>query len=1005
MIALLVAFLEASLLRPLGLVVAAWLMLRLFHVRHPASRHAVWTAVLVGMLLLPIVSVVVPRWTLAVLPSRPDLSQPVVTQPSTPPVERRDVAADAAAPAVTAEPSPDVAAPAFVWPALETLVLVGYLTGVFVMTLYRVMGWLLLRGVVARSRSTRLSCVRESVDIVAPVAVGILRPSVLLPDGWRHWNQRTKRAVLAHEFAHLRRGDTLVSGLGRFVTSVLWFHPAAWWVSRKTSELAELASDAVALQRVGDPASYSRVLLEFAKAVSSAGRRVTLPGLAIASGSRMNDRVDQVFEMSKGTMRRLTRPRVWLPVIGLPVMALLATVMLGAQGSPQTGGPKFEVVSIKPCPGIEVRPPGSGRGANPRAPQISPGYVHWGCVALAELIEQAYTGKNSHLLNTVALPGPDSPKRVRGGPSWVESERFTIEARVTGDTTDLTGAARFVMVRDAMMPALRAMIEDQFELKLHKATEQQSMYALAVAAGGINKDKMTTPVPGGCWEAVPGRGRGAPPGFEGKPVCGFAHGTRSRGNRRIEYSSLTLTDFARELSGLMGRFVIDQTNIAGKFDFAIEYAPDDNTPGDRPDPAREAERLAEMAAAGIPPDPKPDGPTIFKVLETLGLKLQPVKGPSEYLVIDHVARPKPSEPSFATTTPGKAGGAEVTASRVYETPDSGPAAIVQNAAGAGVPQQAAPLTAKFDVVSIKPCPGDGPPEGNRGTGGGSQISPGSARWNCVTIDWLIRAAYVDTVNPLLNNPSGGGADLTQLLRGAPSWIHADRFAIEAKAAGNVDRETMRGPMLRAMLEDRFGLKIHKATETAPMYVLTVAKTGLNKDKVKPTAAGECWAFVPGTPRTPPPGFEDKPACGNVHGMWSTVPDRSRPGDNRILEYTGARLGQPGFLSGMLDRPVLNQTGLNPDAMYTFVLEFTPDERTAGRFGEARGAARGGGPAPAGGTAPGSGLSIFKALETLGLKLELGKGPREYLVIDHIERPTPNGPEPVPPARATGAGVR
>src|SRR6185295_3666095 len=342
-------FLEASLLRPLGLVAVAWLLLRIFRVQHPASRHSVWTAVLVGMLVLPIVSVVGPRWTLRVLPAAPAVESRTAPEPPASSTTVEPVApAVAAADAVPVEPAPAT----FAWPSFEQLMVGLYLTGVCVLAVYRLMGWLLLRRVLARSRSLRPACLRESADVVTPVAVGVLRPSVILPADWRTWNVRTRRAVLAHEFAHLRRRDTLVAALSRFVTSVLWFHPAAWWVSGRISGLAELACDAVALERVGDPGGYSRVLVEFASAVNRSGRRVALPGLAIASGSRMNDRVDQVFEMSTGTMRRLARPRVWL-ACGIPVMCLVATVMIGARSPQQpetaaqvssTLAPKFDVV-------------------------------------------------------------------------------------------------------------------------------------------------------------------------------------------------------------------------------------------------------------------------------------------------------------------------------------------------------------------------------------------------------------------------------------------------------------------------------------------------------------------------------------------------------------------------------------------------------------------------------------------------------------------------------------
>jgi hypothetical protein len=72
------ALLTASLVRPLVLAAAAWLIVRVLKVRHPASRHAVWSAVLVGMLLLPVASVIAPQWKLPLLPRR---ESPVIQTP------------------------------------------------------------------------------------------------------------------------------------------------------------------------------------------------------------------------------------------------------------------------------------------------------------------------------------------------------------------------------------------------------------------------------------------------------------------------------------------------------------------------------------------------------------------------------------------------------------------------------------------------------------------------------------------------------------------------------------------------------------------------------------------------------------------------------------------------------------------------------------------------------------------------------------------------------------
>src|SRR5580704_11983893 len=77
-----IALLSASIVRPFVLAAAGWLTLRLFRVRHPASRHAVWTAVLAGMLLLPFASVLTPHRQAPVLPPKkvppPNYPPPVV---------------------------------------------------------------------------------------------------------------------------------------------------------------------------------------------------------------------------------------------------------------------------------------------------------------------------------------------------------------------------------------------------------------------------------------------------------------------------------------------------------------------------------------------------------------------------------------------------------------------------------------------------------------------------------------------------------------------------------------------------------------------------------------------------------------------------------------------------------------------------------------------------------------------------------------------------------------
>ena len=240
------------------------------------------------------------------------------------------------------------------------------------MAMYRMIGWVLLWRVESRSRPVRSGWLRESNDLLTPVAVGILRPRVILPAGWRMWDRQTRKAILAHEFAHVRRHDTLVSGLAQLVTCLFWFQPLAWWAARNVAQLAESACDAVALERVDDAAGYSRILLAFAADVQRAGHHVTLPGLAMAAGSGMEHRVNQVFELSNGRLRRMPRAGALLALMGLPVLAVAATLELAERTSDARPAP----VRQGPMP-VLLLDPQPQRKSGPDPQQIATPYLKW----------------------------------------------------------------------------------------------------------------------------------------------------------------------------------------------------------------------------------------------------------------------------------------------------------------------------------------------------------------------------------------------------------------------------------------------------------------------------------------------------------------------------------------------------------------------------------------------------------------------------------------------------
>ncbi len=285
--------------------------------------------------------------------------------------------------------------------------------------------------------------------------------------------------------------------------------------------------------------------------------------------------------------------------------------------------------------------------------------------------------------------------------------------------------------------------------------------------------------------------------------------------------------------------------------------------------------------------------------------------------------------------------------------------------------QTAAARPEFEVASIKPNPGC---EKNRGLGD-PPPSPGRLQISCITLQNLIQAAYGTLGN-------GSSPNVQQLpTSGGPDWIRTEFYSLAAKAEGAARVEVMVGPMLRALLEERFKLKVRRETREMAVYALTVGKSGL---KVQPLKEGSCTPLdVNHIPRPPAPG-EPMP---NICGSMTTRMNRG----TMTMEVRGVTMTQ--FcqrLSGLVDRPVIDKTATG--GKFDFHLEFTPDETTGGLGGRG-GRGEPGSPGDPGSAAPPvatAGPSIVAALqEKLGLKLVPEKGPVEYLAIDHVEKPAEN----------------
>jgi uncharacterized protein (TIGR03435 family) len=272
---------------------------------------------------------------------------------------------------------------------------------------------------------------------------------------------------------------------------------------------------------------------------------------------------------------------------------------------------------------------------------------------------------------------------------------------------------------------------------------------------------------------------------------------------------------------------------------------------------------------------------------------------------------------------------------------------VANAVMWAQPKRAAPAQPKFEVASVKRCAS---PSGGEGEGRGAPpASPDRLRITCWSLAALIRDAYVVFAGGHFN-----GNNYPTRIEQLPGWGNAELYTVEAKAEGTPGRDRMYGPMLQALLEERFALKIHSETRDEPAYALTVAKGGF---KLQPFQ-GSCIPLDPIHPQ----------------GARQDLCPRNPQDSPMSLDVFAWLLGN--FKPPILDAPVINKTGITGN--FHFNMEALL--KLARPPGGAPGSAPSDDPLFA---------SVFTAVRDLGLQLQAAKAPRQFLVVDHAERPSAN----------------
>lgn len=172
------------------------------------------------------------------------------------------------------------------------------------------------------SRPVRLY---KSVLVEVPTVIGWLRPVILVPVGaFTGLSQQQLEALLAHELAHIRRYDYFINLLQSVAETLLFYHPAVWWVSNRIRTEREHACDDLAVTVCGDALVYARALAELEGLRAGGAQRLALA----ATGGSLLARIRRLVATPS---RQEQRPSAWLAALVL-LVALSSTLMI-AQGA------------------------------------------------------------------------------------------------------------------------------------------------------------------------------------------------------------------------------------------------------------------------------------------------------------------------------------------------------------------------------------------------------------------------------------------------------------------------------------------------------------------------------------------------------------------------------------------------------------------------------------------------------------------------------------------------
>lgn len=198
---------------------------------------------------------------------------------------------------------------------------------------------------------------RESRDLDSPATIGWRRPLVILPNDWREWTDAERRVVLAHEIAHISRGDYLTGLLSQFSLALHFYHPLIHWLARRLRLEQELAADALGAEVAGGRETYLITLAQMAlrqddRAIAWAARPF------LPSRGAFLRRIEMLRDPRQFRSASLSRGR---QIVIVSCVAVLGLLFAGVRG------PVREIAAQSPQKPTQAAPSSSGDASNATA--------------------------------------------------------------------------------------------------------------------------------------------------------------------------------------------------------------------------------------------------------------------------------------------------------------------------------------------------------------------------------------------------------------------------------------------------------------------------------------------------------------------------------------------------------------------------------------------------------------------------------------------------------------